>query len=353
MRGKDRSVVKGRVIHMTNLLIFKEQLVGFYYRFETYITAALKFLLMLFTFMIINASVGFMDKINNGAIVLVLALLCAFLPMNLIVIITALITTLHLYALSLECAAVAGMVFLIMFVMYFRFSPRDAVAVILTPICFLLKIPYVVPLTLGFVGNPMSCVSVACGVVSYYMLGYVKNNSEQIASSASDPESALSAFKYLIDGMLGSDEMLLLIIVFAVVVVAVFMLKSLPIDYSWKIALALGVVINILIVLVGCSALEVDMSVGGVIVGTLISAIIVFIIQFFIFNVDYSRTESVQFEDDEYYYYVKAIPKITMEAPQVEVKRINPQQMQMDADDLEFMDEYEYEEAPSRRRRNR
>ena len=33
------------------------------------------------------------------------------------------------------------------------------------------------------------------------------------------------------------------------------------------------------------------------------------IIQFFVFSVDYSRTEHTQFEDDEYYYYVKAVPK--------------------------------------------
>ena len=44
---------------------------------------------------------------------------------------------------------------------------------------------------------------------------------------------------------------------------------------------------------------------------------------FFVFAVDYSRTEYVQFEDDEYYYYVKAVPKLTVTRPDVKVKRIN------------------------------
>lgn len=35
-----------------------------------------------------------------------------------------------------------------------------------------------------------------------------------------------------------------------------------------------------------------------------------FLIEFLCFNLDYSRTEKVQFEDDEYYYYVKAVPKV-------------------------------------------
>ena len=37
---------------------------------------------------------------------------------------------------------------------------------------------------------------------------------------------------------------------------------------------------------------------------------------------DYSRTEYVQFEDDEYYYYVKAVPKNTVAVPQKRVKTI-------------------------------
>ena len=31
--------------------------------------------------------------------------------------------------------------------------------------------------------------------------------------------------------------------------------------------------------------------------------------QAFLFSLDYRRTENVRFEDDEYFYYVKAIPK--------------------------------------------
>ena len=45
--------------------------------------------------------------------------------------------------------------------------------------------------------------------------------------------------------------------------------------------------------------------------------------EFLFFSVDYSRTEHLQFEDDEYYYYVKAVPKLTVAAPDKVVKHIN------------------------------
>ncbi|HCM92129.1 MAG TPA: hypothetical protein DIS78_06170 [Lachnospiraceae bacterium] len=321
---------------MTNLLVFKEQLTGFFSRFETYIVAVLKFFVGLIALLIVNSNLGYMSKIDNGAIVLIVSLLCSFLPMNLIVLLIAGIVLLHIYSLSLECALIVAFVFVIMFVLYFRFSPRDAVAVILTPICFMFKIPYVVPMALGFLGTPMSCISVGCGTVAYFMLEYIKENADQIASISTDAESALGSFKYLIDGLLGSDKMLLLVITFAVVVVAEFMIKSLPVDYSWKIGLGLGAVVNILVILIGCSALEVDMSIGGVFAGTLVSVLIVLIIQFFVFNVDYSRTENVQFEDDEYYYYVKAIPKMSIEAPDVNVTRMGYREEP--EDDLQYFE---------------
>ncbi len=322
---------------MTNLLVFKEQLTGFFSRFETYIVAVLKFFVAMIALLIVNANLGYMSKIDNGAIVLIVSLLCSFLPMNLIVLLIAGIVLLHIYALSLECAIIVAFLFVIMFVLYFRFSPKDAVAVILTPICFMFKIPYVVPMTLGFLGTPMSSLSVGCGTVTYFMLNYIKENADQIAALSTDTESALGSFKYLIDGLLGSDKMLLFVITFAVVVVAEFMIKSLPVDYSWKIGLGLGAVVNILVILIGCSALEVDMSIGGVFVGTLVAVLIVLIIQFFVFNVDYSRTENVQFEDDEYYYYVKAIPKMSVEAPDVNVTRMGYRDGYENDDEIEYL----------------
>jgi hypothetical protein len=60
-----------------------------------------------------------------------------------------------------------------------------------------------------------------------------------------------------------------------------------------------------------------------VIIGTVISALLMLVVEFFAFNLDYSRTEKVQFEDDEYYYYVKAVPKVTVATPERKVKKIN------------------------------
>ena len=82
-----------------------------------------------------------------------------------------------------------------------------------------------------------------------------------------------------------------------------------------------------MIILVGGS-LVIEVSFAPVwllIVLSLLSIGIVYILDIFVLSVDYQRTEYTQFEDDQYYYYVKAVPKVEMAAKHVNVKHINVQ----------------------------
>ena len=92
-------------------------------------------------------------------------------------------------------------------------------------------------------------------------------------------------------------------------------------------------VVCFIVLIVSSSVLDADVGIGGAMVSLLISSLIVLVLQFFIFNVDYSRAEYVQFEDDEYYYYVKALPKITPDAPVSRTRRRTPSRDEMDFDD--------------------
>lgn len=308
---------------MTTLLVAKQTLMTIYGKYEVYITPLLKFLLALISLLLINSHLGYMDSIDKFTVVLIVALMCSFMPMNFIVIMAALFTLLHLYSFSLECAVVVGAGFLLIFLLYLRFSPKDTLVVLLLPICFLLKIPYVIPLAMGLIGTPASAVAVGCGVIAYYMIHYVAQNVSVIAAMA-DEETA-AKFKFIIDGLIGNKEMIVTIVAFAITVILVYIIRRMSVDYAWTIAMAAGAVVNIMVLLVGDLMFDTNVALLGVILGTIVSLLLVVILQFFVFNVDYSRTEKVQFEDDEYYYYVKAVPKITVAKPEKKVKQINSQ----------------------------
>lgn len=310
---------------MTTLLVVKQILMTLYSKYEVYITPFLKFMLALVSLSLINSRLGYMETIDRLTVVLIAALMCSFMPMNFIVVMSALFTMLHLYAFSLECAAVIGVGFLLMFLLYLRFSPKDTLVIVLLPVCFLMKIPYVIPLAMGLVGTPASAVSVACGVIAYYMIHYVTQNVSVIAGMSG--EEMVARFRFVIDGLLNNKEMVVTIMAFAITVILVYMIRRLSIDFAWTIAMVSGVIVDIMVLLVGDLMFDTNVPLFGMIFGNIISFMLVLVLQFFVFNVDYSRTEKVQFEDDEYYYYVKAVPKVVVSKPEKKVKQINSQKL--------------------------
>lgn len=286
----------------------RERILEIYSRFETYITPVGRFILALISLIMINSGLGYMEKLSNVVIVLVVAIIAAFLPLNFTIVIDALFILLHLYSLSIQVAAVIGLVFLLMFVLYFRFTPKEAIAVVITPIFFALKIPYVVPLALGFLGGPISFISACCGTTVYYIIKGIGADSSKYDSSFS-AESALSGFKAVIDNVLNNKTMILMVIVFALVAILANVIKRLSFDFSWQVALAVSSISGLIVAIIGSSALDADISIIGAIFSMFISAILVFVLQLFVNNVDYSRSEYVQFQDEEYLYYVKAVPR--------------------------------------------
>lgn len=308
---------------MTAFLEMREKLKQFYGKYEIYITPAIRFLAAFISLIIINESLGFMNQLENLVIVIIIALVCSFMPSNLIVVIAGAFVILHLYSLSIECALVVGILFLLMFFLYFKFTPKDTYAVLLTPICFAIGTPYAVPLIMGCIGTPLSSISVGCGIVVYYVLHYMKANSAALGNL--ELENTIQKFKYVIDHIFEDKTMILMISAFTLTIIVVYLIRRMSINYAWTVAIIVGASCNLFSILLGNLILEISVPLGGVVIGTFISIPLLFILQFFVFYVDYSRTEHVQFEDDEYYYYVKAVPKIRMSTPEVKVQRINPQ----------------------------
>ena len=308
---------------MTALLELRENLKKIYSRNEAFILPVIKFLLSFIVLSIINGKMGYMTKIDNMAIVLIVSLLCSFLPTGFMVVFAMLFTLLHMYALSIETAAVGLVVFLLLYLLFLRFTAKEALVVVLTPVLCMLKLPYVMPVAMGLTGTPASCVSVGCGVVVYYLIQTVISNAPTINSMGA--EEATAKLRLLIDGMLGNKAMLVMIVAFTVTVIVVYLIRRMSVDHSWTIAMAAGIIIEVLILLVGDLMYDTNLSILSALLGAIVTVIVCKGIEFFRFCLDYSRTEKVQFEDDEYYYYVKAVPKMTVSAPTNTVKKINTQ----------------------------
>ncbi len=306
---------------MKNLLVLKETVKIMYSRYQVYLKPLAKFMLAFVALSIINGQLGYMQAINSVAVVLIVALMASFLPNNFSVLAVLSFVLLHFYAVSIESAAVGLVIFLLMLLLYFRYTPNDTLVVLLLPICFAMKIPFVIPIAVGLLASPISVFSVICATIIYYIIMHVQQNATLL--SAATDTSIIENFRLVVDGVAKNKAMFVTILVFTMIVLIVYFVRRQSMEHAWTIAIVSGGLIGAIVMLIADLVLDTNISIVATIFGSAISIGIAMVIKFFAFNVDYSRIEKVQFEDDEYYYYVKAIPKITVSRPQKQIHKIN------------------------------
>ena len=306
---------------MTKIIEIKDKVFRFCAEYETYLVYAYRFLLALTLFVIINNSVGFMEKLGTFPIALLLALICCLLPQKITIIVAALLVLLHLYTLSLEVALVALLIFAVVFFLYARFAPQDGVLFLLTPIAFSMGIPYVLPLATGLFRKAYSVMAIICGTICFYFVDGIYQNVTTLGNNAAG-ENADTAEKIsvTISQLVSNKEMFLVVGIFALSTIMVSVIRRLSVDNAWKIAIVSGTLVQITGLFAGYLLFQVSDKTVGMIFGNIIAMILAFVMEFLMMDLDYSRTERVQFEDDDYYYFVKAIPKKMVTSSEKTVK---------------------------------
>lgn len=306
---------------MTVLLEIKEKLKNTYGKYDIYFNPLFKFMLALCVFWMINGNIGYMERLKPVPVLLAMDLICSILPISVMIFLSGVVILLHLYALALEVAAVALVLFLLLGLLYFRFAPKDGIYTVLMPLCLHLHIGPVMPMAVGLLGKAYSVVSVLCGTVVWFFLRSVKENEAAFGNGGQAGD--ISKFTMALNQIMENKEMLLVLAAFVLVTVAVYFIRNLSVDYAWTAAIVIGALVNFVVLFAGYLLLGISGKTVELVLSSLLSLAVSLVLEFLFFNVDYTRTERVQFEDDEYYYFVKAVPKIYLAQKEKQVKRFN------------------------------
>jgi len=308
---------------MSKLYEIKDKFFKIWAEYDTYFRIVYKFLIAMVLFCTINATVGFMVKINSLPIALVLALVCCILPQGVTLFVAAVLVLLHLYTLSMEVAIVAALLFAAMFLLYFRFAPHDGVLVAITPIFHAIGIPYILPIGAGLLRKPYSIAAVVSGSLVFYFLDGIYENVKMLQSTAAGAGAEAAKVTITTNQLLSNMEMFLAIGVYIVAFIVVQIVRRLTVDHAWKIAIVAGSLVQMAGLFAGYILFDIQGKTIAMMIGNLICLGLGFVLEFLFFNLDYSRTERVQFEDDEYYYYVKAVPKKNVSSADKSVTEFN------------------------------
>ena len=281
---------------MTTLLEMKQKIKNFYGEHDTWLLPLLKFLLAFLVFQSINSTLGFLEALDNIFIVLILSIICAVLPLNGMAVLGCIMIVAHCYGVGVEVAAFSVLLLLLLMILFLRFTSRDNLALILTPAAFSLHMPAAVPVGAGLLRGPSCAVPACCGVILYYFMEVVSDRSTVLQGKETE---SVQKLQILLDALINNQEMWLNILAFVVVI------------------------IYILIMILGGMFLNVNINIGSVILSGVLAAVVGLLIEFAALGIDYSRSETTQFEDDEYVYYVKAVPKSFVAQSEKKIKNIS------------------------------
>lgn len=306
---------------MMHFLVIKEQIKRIYQNTSIYADPVFRFLIAFGVFWVINDQLGFNPSLNSLPLVLGMSVICAFTPAAVLVFAAMAVMIGHVYAVSNVLAAFTAVILIIIYCLFAKFTPDFGYVVLAVPILYYLKVPYCVPILLGMISTPVSAVAVACGVVIYYLIGVIKGLNS--ATTGISVEDILNLYHTIIDTWLSNEDMIFAVFVFCAVVLVTYLIRKMEFNYAFEVAILAGGIVNILGFLIGNLGFDISVSLLQVTTGTLLSIVIVYIIWFFKLTLDHTAIERVQFEDDDYYYYVKAVPKMKITAPEKNVKKIN------------------------------
>ena len=292
---------------MKMILSFREQLGKLYSRYSLPAAIIFRFVLGLFVFTTINSSLGYMERADSGVVVFGLSVLSALLPLYVMVFSAIALILAHLYALAMSIMLIVLLVFILLYIFYFRFTPGKTWTILLVPIAFFFDLPLIIPVIFGLLGTPVLIVPAIAGTWVFYILHYIQTT--EVVYAVEDIPEMMEISGEFVMTILVNPEQWLIAFVLGIGTMIVYALRTRSFPHCWKLAFIFGTIWIQVALVMGSSFLEIqtpDYLFGNAIVAIILG----FLLEFFFHRVDYKRTEYLQFDDNEYYYYVKAIPKI-------------------------------------------
>ena len=192
---------------MIFLLELKENIKRFFNKYDIYIIPTAKFILAFISFMILNASIGYMTKLSNPVIALLLSLACAFVPSGFTVFILSVYMLIHLYAISAEFSLIVLGVVLLMYLLYFRFTPKQGYLLLITSIMCWIGIPYVIPVAVGLCAGAASVIPVGFGVIIYYIVQTA--SAYETAITKQSVSDSVQKISYIVESLINNKSMIL------------------------------------------------------------------------------------------------------------------------------------------------
>lgn len=306
---------------MTFFLELKEKLIRIYEKNERSLRVIFKFFVAILFLILLTNEIGYLSLLRNPLIIIVASVICAFTPRIVTLITLSTFFILHIFAVSQQLSVAVILVLILMYLTFFRFCPEAVYILLLTIFCCLIKIPFALPIVFALAFGFQYIFAMSFGIIIYYIIRTVSIYLSGLTLEETTENAR--TLSYLTEALISDKTMLTLLISFAIIFVIVNLIRRIRSTYAWVYAIIIGVIVEFLLLVIVDIWLSASLSLPLILIGTSIGGLISFVYNLFVLNIDYAHTKYLQFDDEEYYYYVKAVPKRNVTITNVKVTHIN------------------------------
>ena len=307
---------------MIQLLLIRDSIKSVFKKYNAAIIPIFRFIAALITFALVNGNLGYNEKLTGISVVVLLSAISAFFPMGVTVFLSGILMIAHIYSASMFLSLIFIVIIAILYFMLMRFAPGYGALIIAIPVLAFFHMEALVPIATGLIGSPVALFAIVPGLVVSALFNIIKEAVKMSAGSM-QIEDNLQIYVFVIKSLIENKLMILMIAAAIGVFLAVYICRRLAVSHSYILGILAGILVNLIIMIVGGLIFEVKVNVLQVFIGTLLSGVMAFVVQFFKYLLDYSSVEHLQFDDDDYFYYVTAVPKLSVTSPDLNILKIN------------------------------
>ena len=307
---------------MIQLLLIRDSIKSVFKKYNAAIIPVLRFIAAFVTFALINGDLGYNEKLTGISVLVLLSAISAFFPMGVTVFLSGILMIFHVYSASMFLSLIFIVIIAILYFLLMRLAPGYSSLIIAIPVLTFFHMEALVPIAVGLVGSPIAIFAMIPGIVVSVLFNIIKEAVKMSAGSM-QIEDNLQIYVFVIKSLLENKLMLLMIAAAIAVFLATYICRRLAVSHSYILGIIAGIIVNLIVMIVGGLVFEVNVSVLWIFLGSIISGALAFAVQFFKYLLDYSSVEHLQFDDDDYFYYVTAVPKLSVTSPDLNILKIN------------------------------
>ncbi len=314
---------------MGTLLEVKEKIITFIEAHRKWVERCLRFVLALVSMTAILSELGYSRVLDLPWLNLLLAAGCAFFPVTATAVVDLVLIIVQIYGFSKLLAFSVMLLFLIVYLLYYRFAPKAILVSMLTMLCACFRIPLFVPVLCALFVTGLPLAGVPVGLFLFYTvdaIGTIENT-----QTVQESMNAQDLIAYTYNMIAGSREMIVIIACSLIALIVVSFLRSLAVPHAFSYAVIAGAVSEAVFLLLLNMFLNAGIQLVPALVSIAAGTFAGEMAVLFQYNIDYTKSEHLRIEDSEYYYYVTAVPKQRLARKELRITHINARKIKSGA----------------------